>query len=179
MATLQTMKIGEAIKVSDEEKREHVRKLVAGFDTAMLVTSARGGGLRSRPLAIADNRRDGTLYFSTAIESEKVRELESDSNVNVVLQDGRRFVSLTGQARVVRDRALIHELWSPSWKVWFPQGEDDPSLCLLVVEPVEASYWDAAGATGLKYLCEMARAYVTNTRPKADDDERHTGHVKL
>jgi general stress protein 26 len=179
VATFGGMKTGDAIEVSEDEKREHVRKLVAGFDTAMLVTTALGGGLHARPLAIADKRPDGTLYFSTALESEKVRELEHDSNVNVVLQDGRRFVSLTGQAHVVRDRALIHELWSPSWKVWFPQGENDPSLCVLVVEPVEASYWDAAGATGLKYLFEMARAYVTNTRPKSDDDERHTGHVKL
>jgi len=173
------MSTADAIKVSEEEKREHVRKLVAEFDTAMLVTSALGGGLRSRPLSIAKNRGDDTLYFATAFDSEKVEEIERNSNVNVVLQDGRRFVSLTGRARVVHDRALIHELWSEAWKVWFPQGESDPSLCLLAVEPLEAAYWDGAGVTGLKYLFEMARAYVTSTRPKSDGDERHTGHVKL
>ncbi len=173
------MTTGDAVKVSDEEKREHVRKLVAGFDTAMLVTTGLAGGLRSRPLSIAKNREDDTLYFATAFDSEKVHEIERNSNVNVVLQDGRRFVSLTGRARIVHDRALIHELWSESWKIWFPEGETDPSLCLLAVEPLEAAYWDGAGAIGLKYLFEMARAYVTNTRPQSDDDEHHTGHVKL
>jgi general stress protein 26 len=173
------MKTDEAVKVSDDEKREHVRKLVAEFDTAMLVTSGLAGGLRSRPLSIAKKPNDDTLYFATAIESEKVLEIERNSNVNVALQDGRRFVSLTGRARIVRDRALIHELWSESWKVWFPQGEDDPTLCLLAVDPIEASYWDGAGATGLRYLFEMARAYLTKSRPQSDDDERHTGHVKV
>jgi general stress protein 26 len=173
------MNTSEPVKVSEEEKREHLRKLVAGFDTAMLVTSALTSGLRSRPLSIAKKRSDDTLYFATAIDSEKVQEIERNSNVNVALQDGRRFVSLTGRARIVHDRALVHELWSESWKVWFPKGETDPSLCLLAVDPLEATYWDGAGATGLKYLFEMARAYVTGTQPKSDDDERHTGHVKL
>lgn len=174
------MKTDDAIKVvPDEEKREHVWKLVSAFDTAMLITSAIGGGLRSRPLSIAKKRKDDRLYFATAIESEKVQEIARDPNVNVALQDGRRFVSLTGRARVVQDRSLIRELWSESWKVWFPQGQDDPSLCLLEIEPAEASYWDGSGATGLKYLFEMARAYVTHTHPTSDGDERHTGNVKL
>ncbi len=168
-----------ATKISEREKREHVEKLVAGFDTAMLVTHTLDGGLRSRPLAIAEAREGGTLYFSTAVDSEKVRELERNPNVNVVLQDGRRFVSLSGSARVVRDKALIERMWSASWKIWFPQGKDDPTLCLLAVDLVEAAYWDMSGTKGLRYVYEMAQAYLTNTRPPSDDDERHTGHVKL
>jgi len=173
------MKAGEPVKVSTDEKREHVRKLVSGFDTAMLVTSALTGGLHSRPLSIAKMSDDDTLYFATSIDSEKVLEIERNSSVNIVLQDGRRFVSLSGRARIVRDRTLIHELWSEAWKIWFPQGEKDPTLCLLAVDPLEAGYWDGAGATGLRYLFEMARAYVANERPRSDEDERHTGHVKL
>ena len=173
------MKTGEAVKVSDDEKREHVRKLLAGFDTAMLVTSSMAGDLRSRPLSIAEKREGSILYFATSLESEKVQEIERNSSVNVALQDGRRFVSLTGRARIIRDRALIHELWSESWKVFFPEGETDPSLCLLAVEPTEASYWDGGGVIGVKYLFEMVKAYVTSSRPNSDGDERHTGHVKL
>lgn len=179
MDTFLPMKDGGVVRVSDEEKREHVRKLIAEFDTAMLVTSALTGYLRSRPLSIAKKPNEDTLYFATGIDSEKVLEIERNSNVNVALQDGRRFVSLTGRARIVRDRALIHELWSESWKVWFPEGENDPRLCLLAFDPLEADYWDGAGATGLRYLFQMARAYVTHSRPASDDDERHTGHVKL
>ena len=168
-----------ATRVSEADKREHVRELIAGFDTAMLVTRTTEGTIRARPLSIAEKSGDGTMYFSTAVESGKVHELENDPHVAVVLQGNGKYVSLTGEAHIQRDRTLIEQLWSESWRVWFPKGPTDPALCLLVFEPQEADYWDAAGATGLKYFFEMAKAYVTNTRPATDGDETHTGHVKL
>jgi len=119
------------------------------------------------------------LYFSTAIDSAKIRELEGDPQVNVVMQSSRRFVSLTGRAHVSRDRSLIEKLWSESWKVWFPGGKDDPSLALVVVEPDEASYWDSSGTEGIRLLFEMAKAYMTHEKPPSDRDERRTAHVKL
>jgi len=168
-------------KITETEKRDHLRKLIAQFDTAMVVTHG-PDGLRSRPLAIAKNGHDPgdeVLYFSTSIESGKVADLQSDAEVNVSMQEKRQFVSLTGRARVTRDRALIDRLWSEDWKIWFPRGKDDPTLSILVIEPREAAYWDISGGTGLKYLFESAKAYVTGTRPPSDDDERHTAHVKL
>ncbi|HEY8924507.1 MAG TPA: pyridoxamine 5'-phosphate oxidase family protein [Polyangia bacterium] len=168
-----------ATNLSESEKRDRLQELVSKFSTAMLVTRTRDGGMRARPLAIAGKRKDGGLYFSTAIESPKVDELEADAHVAVTMQEGRRFVSLSGVARVVRDRALVEELWAEDWKVWFPKGKDDPSLAIVVIEPHEAAYWDTSGTSGLRYVFEMAKAYATGTRPPSDDDERHTAHVKL
>ena len=165
--------------LSVADKRERLSEMVRRFDTAMLVTRTGDGGMRARPLTIADSDDDGALYFSTAIESPKVHELEADAHVNVVMQDGRRFVSVSGVARIVRDRGLIDRLWSASWKVWFPKGKDDPSLCLLRVEPAEATYWDLTGAAGLKYVFRMAKAYLTGRPAAPQVDERHTAHVKL
>jgi general stress protein 26 len=164
--------------VPEAEKREHLQKLLGGFDTAMLVTRSADGGMRSRPLAIAE-KRDEALYFATAAESPKVEEIEADPHVNVAMQDGRRYVSVSGVARLVRDRELVERLWSESWKVWFPDGKDDPSLRILIVEPTEAAFWDGSGAHGLKYMFEMAKAYVTGTKPSSDDDETHTARVKM
>ncbi len=166
--------------LTDSEKRERLKKIIGDFDTAMLVTRAEDGGLRSRPLSIVHNEDDQEgLYFSTAIDSPKVRELEADPCVNVCMQDKRRFVSVTGVARHVKDRALIDKLWSEAWKIWFPKGKDDPSLCILIVEPNEAAYWDASGLEGVTYLFEMAKAYVTGTKANSDHDERHSARVKL
>ena len=165
--------------LSDDEKRERLRELMKDFHVAMLSTHTPEGGVRSRPLAIADHRADGALYFSTAVESPKVGELEADPRVNVTMQDGRRFISITGTGRVVDDRALVDKLWSESWKIWFPKGKDDPSIRILVVDPSEAAYWDASGAQGLKYAFEMAKAYVSGTRPPSNDDEAHVARVKL
>lgn len=165
--------------ISEDEKHERLNKLMSDFDTAMLVTRAADGGLHARPLAIADHRDEGLLYFATAAESQKVRELEQDAHVNVTMQDKRRFVSVTGTARLVSDRALVDQLWSEAWKVWFPKGKDDPSLRILIVDAIEASYWDAGGIEGLRYMFESAKAYATGTRPDSDHDERHTAHVRL
>jgi general stress protein 26 len=165
--------------ISEEEKRQRLSTLLDLFETAMLVTRTSDGTLRARPLSIAESQDGGFMYFSTAIESPKVQELEADPHVNVVMQDGRRFVSVSGIAHVVRDRALIERLWRPAWKVWFPAGIDDPSLCLLRVDPTEAAYWDLTGTTGIRYAFEIAKAYVKGGRPPSDDDERHTAHVKL
>jgi len=151
--------------LTDSEKRERLKELMDGFDTAMLVTRTEDGGLRSRPLSIVHNEDDQErLYFSTAIDSPKVRELQADPCVHVCMQNKRRFVSVTGVARLVQDRALIDKLWSEAWKIWFPKGKDDPSLCILIVEPSEAAYWDASGLESVTYLFQMAKAYVTAPR---------------
>jgi general stress protein 26 len=166
-------------ELSEDDKRQQLGKLMSEFKTAMLVTRTDDGHMRARPLSIAGSREDGALCFSTAVESPKVHELDADPRVNVVMQDGRHFVSLSGVASVVDDRALIDQLWSESWKVWFPKGKDDPSLRIVAVEPVEAAYWDMSGTAGIKYFFEMAKAYVTGTRPDSDDDQRHTARFKL
>src|SRR3954454_15714455 len=102
----------------DDQKTKHLHELIAGFDTAMLVTHFDGGGLRARPLSVAKAHDDGTVYFSTSIESPKVAELEAEEHVAVTFQDSKRYVSLSGTARVTRDRGLIDRLWSEAWKVW-------------------------------------------------------------
>jgi general stress protein 26 len=166
--------------LTDSEKREHLKKLVEAFDSAMLVTRTENGGLRSRPLSMVHNADDPQqLYFSTAIDSPKVREIEADPRVNVCMQKKRQFVSVTGIARLVNNRALIDKLWSEAWKIWFPKGKDDPSLCIVILDPSEAAYWDASGLEGATYVFDMAKAYVTGSKPSSDDDERHVARVKL
>lgn len=167
-----------AEEMNERERREKLAKLVAEFDTAMLVTRTAQGQLRSRPLAIAEAGEDGTFYFATSIESGKVHEVEGDDHVNVSLQKGRSFVSVSGRARIEQDRALIDRLWKEDWKIWFPEGKDDPSLCLLAVDPTDAEYWDASGIAGMRFLFQAAKAYVTGTRPSGDDD-RQNSKVRL
>jgi general stress protein 26 len=168
-----------AEKLSRAEKQERLATLLKGFDVAMLVSRTAAGDLRSRPLAIAESRGDGMLYFATAAESEKVTELEAEPRVNVAMSDKRRFISVTGKARISHDRNLIESLWSDAWRVWFPKGKDDPTLRLIIVEPSEAQYWDAGGVEGLKYLFEAAKALVTGSQPDSDGDDRRSARVKL
>jgi len=45
------------------------------FDTAMLVTYAKDGGLRSRPMALAEIEDDGTTWFVTGADTAKTDEI--------------------------------------------------------------------------------------------------------
>ena len=141
------------------EARVHLLDLVRKFDTAMVTTHGDGESLRARPMAIARVDDDGTMYFSTQIESPKVGEIERDRDVLVTVQDKRRFASVSGRCRFSRDRALIHDLWSETWKAWF-DGKDDPSIVILVVEPTTAEYWDVAGLRGISLAFDMLKGML-------------------
>jgi general stress protein 26 len=154
---------------NDHDAREHhLLTLLKSFHTAMLVTRNHAGAMRARPLSLSEEHDQGLLYFATSVDSPKVDEIEELPDVLVTLQDSRRYVSITGTARITRERSLIDRLWRESWRVWFPQGKDDPALCLVVVTPREAEYWDQSGVKGIKYLVEMAKAYATGTTPASN-----------
>ena len=65
------------VSLSEDEKRKRLSTLLDLFDTAMLVTHTAEGGMRARPLSIAESQDDGAMYFSTAVDSPKVEELEA------------------------------------------------------------------------------------------------------
>ncbi|WP_437593747.1 pyridoxamine 5'-phosphate oxidase family protein [Sorangium sp. So ce1000] len=149
--------------------REKLLEILKKFQTAMLVTHASQGALRARPMALMRvDDSTGDVWFMTSIDSGKVDEIESHPEVNVTLQEGRRFLSLSGRASIVRNRAKIEALWSEEAKIFFPKGKDDPYLALIHVSPREGEYWDNEGAAGLKFLVEAVKAYVTGTPPKID-----------
>lgn len=153
--------------------------LLTEFGVGMLVTRTPDGSLRGRPMALAAADPDGTLWFATDRHSGKVDELDHDRHVVVTLQSKTTFVSLSGTAGTVDDRAKLAELWKAEWRVWFPGGKDDPTITLLRVDGTAGEYWDNSGASGLKYLIEAGKALLSGTRPDAGDDPKVHAKVAL
>ncbi len=158
---------------------DKLRELLTEFDTAMLVTRTAEGQLRARPMAFAAVDPDGTLWFVTERHSGKVDEIAKDNHVNVSMQTARKFVSVSGTAAPVDDRAKVAEVWKEAFKVWFPGGKDDPNLILLRVTGDAGEYWDNSGTSGIKYLIAAGRAYLSGTRPDVDNDPKIHGKVNL
>jgi general stress protein 26 len=160
-------------------EHEKLEELTRDFDTAMLVTRTEEGHLRSRPMALAEVEPNGTLWFLTQRESGKLEEIALDCDVNVAMQSKTKFVSISGLAANVTDRDKVAELWSERFKTWFPGGKDDPNLVLLRVDGTSGEYWDNSGTSGIKYLIEAGKAYLSGTKPDVAHDPEIHGKVRL
>ncbi len=157
--------------------REKLMGILKSFRNAMLVTQAQDKTLRSRPMALLKVEDNGDCWFMTGFDSGKIDEIGQNPMVNVSLQDDRKFLSLSGQAVINRNREKLEELWSEHLKVFFPKGKEDPNLALICVTPSEGEFWDNEGVQGLKFLLESVKAYVTGTTP--DIDNAQHGAVSL
>jgi general stress protein 26 len=156
------------------DTQKHLYDLIKGFKTCMLVTHGRGGR-HARPMAIAELKPDADAYFATRLDSPKVAEIESDGTVLITFQGSAEYAALYGSVTIVRDRALIKQLWSETWKPWFPGGKDDPALCLLKFHAAAGEYWDNSGLQGLEYLFEGMKAILQKRQPQTDEKQ----HAKV
>lgn len=164
---------------SSSEQAEHFISLLKNFRTAMLVTHTTERGLHARPMAIARVEDDGRLWFISGADTAKIHEIEEDSHVHLIAQDGdSAFLSLTGRASLIGDRETIAELWREPFRVWFPDGKDDPNIELIVVRPVSGEFWDSTGMNRVRYFWKAAKAYFSGEKPETEDGRQH-GKVRL
>jgi general stress protein 26 len=161
-----------------QSPRRNLQDLIEDMDVAMMITFASGQKPHARPMQIAEVNDNGDLYFATSMDSAKLRDIETDPQVMLVMQEGSTYVSLLGTAHPSADRALIDKLWSEAWQVWFPEGKDDPNIVILRVEPEEAEYWDNSGVEGIGYAMTALKAYVKGERPSDTDAAQH-GKVQM
>ena len=158
---------------SRSENIQKINELIKDVRIAMLTTADENGVLRSRPMATQKTEFDGDLYFFTKEHSPKMDEVEKDHNVNVAYSnpDKQHYVSLSGTAKIINNRAKIEELWSPELKAWFPDGLEDPELSLLKIETSQAEYWDTPNST-VVYLVGLAKAIATGETYHPGENEK-------
>jgi len=155
------------------EQIKKLGELINDTEFAMLTTVDADGSLRSRLMALQRREFDGELWFFTKASTPKVDEVEREEEVNVSFArpDKQHYVSVSGKAQVVRDRAKIEELWSPELKAWFPEGSDDPDLALLRVRAERAEYWDGRSSF-VSHLVGLAKAVATGTSYEPGENEK-------
>jgi general stress protein 26 len=159
-----------------DERGEQIKKLaemIEEIDFAMLTTVAEDGSLHSRPMSTQRAEFDGNLWFFTRASAPKVGEIEREHQVCVAYAkpEAQRYVSVSGRATVVRDRAKIEELWSPELKAWFPKGPEDPDLALLRVAVERAEYWDSP-SSAVAHAVSFVKAMVTGQPANPGENEK-------
>jgi general stress protein 26 len=157
-----------------DDARDELWERIEDVRTALMTTVEADGSLRSRPMwTLGDGFDGGALWFFTSDDAPKAEELGREPHVGLsyAAPDKDLFVSVSGRAELVHDRAKAEELWNVYAEAWFPEGLDDPHLALLRVEVEHAQYWEDKKPKVLQFA-EFVLGAVTGNRPKSGEERK-------
>ena len=149
------------------DDRQKVWGMIKDIQTALLVTTGRGGQLHGRPMAALNVTFDGELWFASREGTPKLDDIGDHQQVLLAYSEpkSQNYLSLSGSAALVRDPAMVKTLWTEAMRVWFPKGPDDPSITLIKVAVESAEYWDAPSSSWV-YAMGYAKARLTGKAPE-------------
>ena len=169
--------------MTQPKKLDELYGLIEGIETAMFTTRRPNGQLVSRPMATQARIQDADLWFVTDAEGDKLDDLALDPHVNCAYYNNRtkEWVSVTGVARVSKNKSKIRQLYKEDWKAWFGDeggdrdgGPNDPRIALILVDADSASYMKVNRAKPM-VLFQAIRSRVTGHRPTPPEVREITG----
>jgi len=127
------------------EAIDKLRDLVNDVSVCMFTTLDDSDLVTTRPMTTIDVDDEGNLWFFTNEFGEKILEGSYDNKAYLIYSHPGKntYLYVRGNSNVIVDRTKMEELWKPILKAWFPQGIDDPKLCLIKVITEEAKYWNS------------------------------------
>jgi len=158
--------------MSSPEHKQKIWNMIKEIETAML-TTRHGDELRSRPMTLVQDEYDGTLWFFTDLESEKVLEVEGDNDVCVSFSDTQNdiYVSLTGVGNAVKEKKLIDKYWNAFVSAWFPDGKNSENVGMLEISIQKGEHWDSDTSKMVKSF-KMAKAKIKGEVPDIGENEK-------
>lgn len=148
-----------------EEYADRIWTEIETIKTCMMVTHA-GSDFRARPMVGTAERDNDRISFIANKKHTKDEEIVADPRVCLTYVDENRntYVSISGEARVVKDRERLRALWNDSVDAWFDGGPDDPDAILIEVTPEGAEFWDNPNSDIIVALKTLTAAH-TSGRP--------------
>lgn len=139
---------------------------------AMFTTVDQYGHLVSQPMTRQDTDADGAIWFYTSTLTELWENIAHQPEVNLAFSEpeDNLYVSVSGIAERVVDRARMHALWNPMVQAWFPNGPEDEHVVLVRVVPHSAQYWDSDESKMVR-MFQYAKAVITGQTPDIDPGE--------
>jgi general stress protein 26 len=165
------------LDLTTEAAVNKIKEIVGSAKSCFFCTSMGTGQSNGvRPMSVQKVDDQGALWFLSAKDSNKNRELEYDDSVDLYFQGSAHanFLHLTGVAEVSFDKAKIKELWEPIAKVWFTEGENDPRITVIKFIPERGYYWDNKHGNLVAGVKMMAGAVMGKTL-----DDSIEGSVQL
>jgi general stress protein 26 len=145
------------------DKRKKVHELALHFDNAMLTTIGPSGSPKARPMHVARIDEDFCcLWFLTGKGNELVSEINQQETVLLIFQDANSaFLSLRGNARLVEDRAKVHELWKEPYKVGFRAEPTTPTSLSSLLNPLKPNIGTTEAPISLSIFMKLQKLTST------------------
>lgn len=145
--------------MADKTPEEIVRSIMESTKVATMTYLDGAGRIVATPMGVQEFEEPGTTYWITEKDSDKVAHLSQDPRVNLFFSNREGYVSISGTARLIEDRARLEELWGSFTDAFMEGGPDDPNSGLLEVSADTAQWWDSPGAVAS--AVQIVKAKVT------------------
>lgn len=148
------------------EAKEKMKALAENAATCFFCSNIKTGlPFSTRPMTVLQVDDAGMFWFMSSDDSFKNDELTRDPFVHLLFQGSSYsdFLNIYGIAEISKDKAKIKELWKPALKTWFTEGEDDPRISLIKVDPTDGYYWDTKNGKAVSFLKQTAGAVLGKT----------------
>lgn len=129
---------------------DEIAETLRDIDFAMLMTRTESGEIAGRPMSNnRDVEYDGDSFFFTSEETQTVADIERDRNVALSYTGSKGllgkppvFITVQGEAELIRDKEAFDAHWVEDLERWFEDGVDTPGLVLIKVHANRIHYWD-------------------------------------
>ncbi len=149
-------------EIKDLQQTEAINKIqefVRHNATCLFCTAIRTDTpFMTRPMTAQMADDDGNIWFLSNKNSDSNVEIRQDDAVQLLFDGGSHtsFLSLFGHAELIKDKAMIEQLWQPIDRAWFKEGEADPNISVIKVVPHEGYYWDTKHGKVVSFLKILA-----------------------
>lgn len=122
--------------------------------------------ISARPMTTQEIDDEGNLWFLIANDSETFVDINSGDPFVQLFYQGSKYsdyLNIYGIATTSRDEEKIKKYWNGIMKTWFTEGQDDPRIAVVKVEPTEAYYWDNKHGNAIAFIKQLAGAAIGKT----------------
>jgi general stress protein 26 len=158
------------IKADNRDSVARFRELVKDVHICMFTTIDENQQVSSRPMFTSRVDGEGNVWFFTNEFSEKINEVSKDNIVNLIYAHPVKniYANVKGTCSLIIDRKKMEELWDPHLKSWFPEGLEDPMICLVKVSTESAYYWNN-NSSKMGLLFQMIRSMAKGDKYKENE----------
>src|ERR1700760_1156351 len=147
---------------------EAIKKIkeLADKATCFFCTNIKTGiPFSTRPMSVHKVDNHGNFWFLSANDSHLNKELSTDPFAHLLFQRSAHsdYLNIYGIAEISTDKEKIKELWEPIYKTWFTEGENDPRITVIKLEPSEGYYWDNKHGNAIAFVKMLAGAVIGKT----------------